>query len=185
MNGITKTQAGSFAVMSVLPADQVIVAFSIVGIYQSADVLAILNFGPLHDISLVVTRLRKECIRKISGNEGRETRTIKSGFGSNQNFKAVKLAILSAFNMFLTDRQIRILGTDVRVVLKIFGYSNQLTGLFTKSGLTGLLEEADYGPINKEFFSLVAIVDDCCCHDLSAASIDVCTKYVDRVGHIY
>lgn len=129
MNGVTKNQLEFLDVVSVHPVNSVFVTFIFVGIHHSVDVYAIFWFEPLHNLFLWVFWLLKELIWNILGDDSRETRANKTRYGSNKTFEAVKVMILSALNMVLTDYQKRLIGTGIHVNFRKPRQSNRRTGL--------------------------------------------------------
>lgn len=62
--------------------------------------------------------------------------------------------------MFLTECQKKLIGTGIWVDFKKPGKSNRFTGLFTETGMTGMLEAADFDSVDMVSPFLGAIVDE-------------------------
>lgn len=117
------------------------------------------------------------------GDECRETRAIKTRSNSNGTVKAVKVFTFSPLKMSLLDCQKRVTGTSLQVDFKKPGHSNRLTDLFTKTGLTDMLEGAGLESVDMLFSFLGVIEDESCGLDLSANVTKVCRKYASMVNH--
>lgn len=92
MSGAKMNQLEFLDKISELPMDPVFVTLPFVWIHRSVDVYAIIRFQPLHNLSLGVSRLLKECIWNMVGGESRETRAPEMRSGSKTFLKPWKLS---------------------------------------------------------------------------------------------
>lgn len=61
------------------------------------------RFEPMHNLSVVISRLLKDCVWNMLGDESRETFVIRTVSSSSKKFKSVRNAVPSILNNVLGD----------------------------------------------------------------------------------
>lgn len=73
------------------------VRLSFVRLQQCVDLLKILCFEPMQNLSFDVSRMLKKCLQNLTGEVSRFVNAMESSSQSRTIFKAAKLNVLSAF----------------------------------------------------------------------------------------
>ena len=170
--------------LSMLPIPPVFYEFPMVGLTPAVDIYAIFTFEPLHALSLGISRMLKECASRMLSDSSRFSSSLLTGNGDKRPFNTIRRTVLRAMNCFLSDVDRSSPGFNLRVDFSRRCSGGTLSGLFTETGLVGMLEGADFNSVDMVSPFLGSIIDRCCDNILIAPVTTVFTKYVELVNFI-
>lgn len=139
----------------------------------------------MHNLSLQISWLLKECQWNMLSDENRITGATKTISGSFRWYIAVKITVALILNRFLSHAYTALICSGLCVEFRKPGKTNHLNGLFTENGLDGILKASGCDAVDTVFPFLGAIFDACCGSNETADITWVCPKYVDMVNHVY
>ena len=142
----------NFKKLSMIPVPPVLNSFPFVGIHPSVDIYAIFGFEPMHNLSLGISKLLKECTVSYLKDDKRVRTSIETLSGEGRNVSLIRKSILSLLNCFLREVQYSSPGYGIHVDFSKGLTAGRLSGLFTKDGIVGMLEAADHECIDIPLF---------------------------------
>lgn len=137
-----------------LPITPLFHTFPIVSLTPFVYIFAIFTFKPIHDPSIGISRI-------LSDKYGCSTQILTEKGGNLQN-NTIRTSDLKSLSNSLPVGKRGSPGCNVSVDFPKSWNGGNLFGLFTESGLVGMLEGADFNFIDMVSTFMVAIIDHCC-----------------------
>ena len=154
------------------------------GIHPCVDSYSIFRFEPLHNFSLGVSKLIKECASDLLRDEKRFTSNITKKDGTARSFSQVRKKILHTVNRFLQEVEQTSKGHGIHVDYSKGVVGPRLNGFFTENGIIGMLEGKDYEAMDIVSPFLGAILDMCCGEQDNAPITRTYTKYSEILNFV-
>lgn len=117
----------------------------------------------MHVLSLGISKMLKECMIKILGNQHRISTSMKSLRGHSKAYSQIKNHAPSCQNIFVKDAGTLLSGGGVRSDFSNGQKSSFMSGLFTKNGMFAMLDASHLDSVDliKSHFSLDLIWTSC------------------------
>lgn len=139
--------------------------FVMVGITPCMDVYAIFRYEPMHDFSLGITNMMKECYINMLGCWTKTSSALVMTSRVPSSFLAIKRTVLARLNGFLQKTEKKSIGLQLSIDLSKGECSTRISGLSTGNGLLGMLQMSDFQAIDNVSPFLGAVVHLCCGYD--------------------
>lgn len=171
-----------FSMLSIPP---VLSAFPMIGVHPCVDIYDIFRFEPMHNLSLGVSKMLKDCATIMLRDENRTSPAMITSSGAPRTFKHIRRSVLHALNDFLCDVEKRSPGYGIHCDYSKGECGGRLNGFFTETGIVGMLEAKEYDSVDMVSPFLGAIIDACCGLTDTADVTQSYTDYADLVDFIY
>lgn len=171
--------------LSMHPLVPVLSDFPFSGIDPCVDTYAIFTVGPMHTCWLGISKTLKECATVRLEDRTLSSNAIKSSSGAPRMFFSIRRTILRILNSFLSNVEHISVGYDLHVDFSKHSCSGTISGLFTDSGIAGMLEASDLKSVDMVSPFLGAIIDRCCGEVEGAPITKVFTQFKDLMDEVY
>lgn len=111
--------------------------------------------------------------------------SIRTENGDKRSIKEIRKLVLRLLNLFISNVDKLSVGYDFHVDSFKGIINGNLSGLFTDSGILGMLEASDLDRIDEVYPFIGEIIDRCCVETTKAPVTIVFTIYVNLLNDIY
>lgn len=138
----------------------------------------IFTFEPLHNMSLGISKLLKSNIYAILGEPDLLTRFLRS------SWPIPRASVLRGANMFLRNIHKQWTAPGISFHYCGSGTGSRLDGIFTETGLRGMLEGKEYDLLD-EVFPFIAAYMDRVCGIRSGRLTELCVMYTELLHWVF
>lgn len=170
---------------SMLSIPPLLSTFPMMSIHSSVDLYTLFRFEPMHNLSLGISKLLKECCVLMLKDSERTSPAMCTMTGVPRPFNFIRKEVLHTLNKLLACIQRSSSGYGLQVDFSKGETSGRLSGFFTEDGVIGMLQAKHFDTVDMVAPFLGAIVDMCCGSEEKTPVTKTYVAYTDLSDFIF
>lgn len=174
-----------FQSKSMLSIPPILSQFPCMSLHPSVDIYTLFRYEPMHNLSLGISKLLKECCVYMLKDTERSSPAMCTMAGLPRSFNTIRKEILHCLNKLLRNVQRSSSGYGLHVDFSKGETAGRLSGFFTETGVVGMLEAQNFDTLDMVAPFLGAVVDTCCGTEEKAPVTNTYVAYSELLDFIY